>query len=148
MVWGSMGWNGVGTLEFIDGIMTKEVYRDLLKRNLRQSATKVGMGRKFTFQHDGDPKHTAKIVSKWLKDNKIKVLDWVAQSPDLNPIEHLWGTLKRRVADRKPTNTASLKTVITEEWDNIDQSVIKRLVESMPRRIQAVIAAKGGHTKY
>lgn len=143
-----MSWGGVGTLEFIEGIMTKDVYLDLLKRNLKQSATKLIMGRRFTFQQDGDPKHTGKIIPKWLKDNKINILDWVAQSPDLNPIEHLWSILKRRVAEQRPTNLASLKEVISDEWWKIDEKVTRPLVESMPRRISAVIAAKGGHTRY
>lgn len=75
MIWGSMGWNGVGQLEFIDGIMTKEVYLNLLKRQLRPSVRKLRLGRRFTFQQDGDPKHTAKIVTAYLKEEKVKVLD-------------------------------------------------------------------------
>lgn len=106
------------------------------------------MARKFIFKQDGNPKHKAKIIRKWLKETKINTLDWVTQSLDLNPVENLWLALKRRIAEPKPSNLVSLKVVITEEWANIGQNVTKGLVESMSRRIQAGIAANGGHTKY
>lgn len=64
MIWGSMSWGGIGKLEFIEGTMTKEDYLDLLRRNLRPSAAKVGLGRRFTFQLDGYPNQTAKIIPK------------------------------------------------------------------------------------
>ena len=53
---------------------------------------------------DNDPKHISKFVAKWLKDNKVKVLEWPSQSPDINPIEHFWAELKMRVRARRPTN--------------------------------------------
>ncbi len=67
MVWGSMSFSGCGIIEFIDGIMTKEIYLDLIKRNVRASARKLGIGRRFVFQQDSYPKHTAKIVQEYFK---------------------------------------------------------------------------------
>jgi transposase len=66
----------------------------------------------------------------------------------LNPIEHLWAELERRIFNRNPKSKNDLKEIILREWGKIGPEVTKKLVESMPRRIQAVIEAKGGSTKY
>ena len=75
-----------GALHKIDGIMRQENDLDILRQNLKTSVRKLKLGRKWVFQMDNDPKHTSKIVAKWLKDNKVKVLEWPLRSPDLNPI--------------------------------------------------------------
>lgn len=130
--------------------MTKEVYLQILDKNLQQSATKLRLGRRFTFQQDGDPKHTAKVVKNWLQTKKTKVMEWPAQSPDMNPIEHLWFELETRIRKRdiQPKSAKDLLTILEEEWTKIPATVTTNLVDSMPRRVSAVIAAKGGHTKY
>uniref|UniRef100_A0AAZ3PAU8 Tc1-like transposase DDE domain-containing protein n=1 Tax=Oncorhynchus tshawytscha TaxID=74940 RepID=A0AAZ3PAU8_ONCTS len=68
---------------------------------------------------NNDPKHTSKVVAKWLKDNKVKVLEWPSQSPNLNPIEHLWAELKKRVRARRPTNLTPLHQLCQEEWGKL-----------------------------
>uniref|UniRef100_A0A4W5QDJ3 Tc1-like transposase DDE domain-containing protein n=1 Tax=Hucho hucho TaxID=62062 RepID=A0A4W5QDJ3_9TELE len=72
------------------------------------------MGCGWVFQHDNDPKHTAKATKEWLKKKHIKVLEWPSQCPDLNPIENLWRELKVRVAKRQPRNLNDLEKILVE----------------------------------
>ena len=69
-------------------------------------------------------------------------------SPDLNPIEHLWGILKWKVEERKVSNIHQLHDVIMEEWKIIPLETCEALVNSMPRRVKVVLENNGGHTKY
>ena len=79
--------------------------------------------------------------------NHVATLPWPAQSPDLNPIEHLWADLKRRGADPVPATVDELWERLEREWWVTDASRCRRLVESMPSRIDAV-NAHGGHTQF
>ncbi|KAF7656539.1 hypothetical protein LDENG_00039920, partial [Lucifuga dentata] len=88
----------------------------ILKENLLQSAQDLRLGRRFTFQHDSDPKHQAKTTQEWLRDNSVKVLEWPRESPDLNPIEHLWRELKMAVHRLGPSNLKELETICRDEW--------------------------------
>ena len=95
MLWGCFAAGGPGALHKIDGIMREEHYVDILKQHLKISVRKLKLGRKWVFQMGNDPKHTSKVVAKWLNDNKVKVLEWSSQRNDLNPIENLWAELKK-----------------------------------------------------
>lgn len=84
----------------------------------------------------------------WFKEIKQEVMDWPAQSPDMNPIENLWHILAREVEKRRPKNVAELEAMVREEWGKNPKVTLDDLIDSMPRRMQAVIEAKGGSTKY
>jgi transposase len=150
MVWGCMGWEGVGELAEIEGRMDADQYVAILEDHLLPIMEESGVSEEVIFQQDNDPKHTSKKAKKWFEDHAITLLDWPAQSPDLNPIEHLWHHIKKELT-KYPTQQKGVWEVwerVAEVWNKIEPEVCQNLIESMPRRIQAVIKAKGGNTKY
>ena len=95
MVWGCMGWNGVGVLTEVQGIMNSIQYCEILDAGLVESFEKLEMEEEERiFQQDNDPKHVSNHTQKWFEDNNIKVMEWPAWSPDMSPIEHLWDHVK------------------------------------------------------
>jgi transposase len=148
LVWGCMSSNGTGKLVFIDSIMDKVLYKRILVENLNVSADILGLGEGFIFQQDNDPKHTSKYVAQFFEYNDIDVLKWPSQSPDLNPIEHLWDFVKRELRKYDIKNIRELRSKITEIWGNISKEECRKLVYSMPKRIEEVIRAKGKNTTY
>lgn len=149
MVWGCTSAAGTGGLQFIEGTMNANMYCDILKQSMIPSLRKLS--RRAVFQHDKDSKHTSKTTTALLKKQwsiTIKVIDWSSMSPDLNPIEHLWCILKRKVVERKVSNIHQLRDVVMEEWKRIPVATCEALVNSMPKRVKAVLKNNGGHTKY
>jgi transposase len=97
---------------------------------------------------DNDPKHTSKVVAKWLKDNKVKVLEWPSQSPELNPTENVCAELKKCVSAIRPTNQTQLHQLCQEEWAIIHPIYCGKLVEGYPKHLTQVKQFKGNATKY
>jgi hypothetical protein len=146
-----MGWNRVGVLTEVQGIMDKVQYCEILDEGVVESFEKLEMAEGARiFQQDNDPKHCSNLATKWFEDNNIQVMTWPAQSPDMNPIEHLWIVIKKalKTYPTPPKGVHELWDRVVVEWNKIPPETCQNLIESMPRRMEAVISAKGGHTKY
>ncbi len=148
MIWGAMASAGVGPLCFLKTNVTAPVYQEILKHFMLPSAEQLFKDADLIFQQDLAPAHTAKSTKSWLNDHGVGVLDWPANSPDLNPIDNLWGIVKRKIRNKRPKNADELKATVKETWASIPPQQCHKLITSMPRRIEAVIKAKGAPTKY
>lgn len=147
MAWGAMSWYGVGPIVRIHGRMDQLVYKNILEEHMSPYALDH-MPTNFTFMHDNDPKHTSRLVKNWLMVNRVNVMDWPPQSPDLNPIEHLWGDVKHAIKGCKFGTKDELWAGVESAWKSIPVERCQRLVESMQRRCSSVLGAKGYPTKY
>jgi transposase len=161
MVWACFWGRNKGTfVPIILPSVDKWVYRDLLESCLLPVLQRVQdtIGDPI-FMQDNAPVHTAHHVINWLDESNVQVMDWPPYSPDLNPIEHVWVRLKEGLQRRYPdiaetpgspeTVRKRLAEVLPEIWEkDIEGDFLERLWESMPRRVAAVIEAKGWYTKY
>ena len=155
--WGGpsvMVWTGITAhhrtpLVVIDGNLTAQRYvNNILQPHLvpfMQAHPELNI-----FQQDNARPHAARLTKNFLQAQGIEVLQWMPYSPDLNPIEHLWDELGRRIAASgwRPTTRPMLIQALQAEWNAIPQERIRRLVQSMRQRCQACVQAQGGHTRY
>jgi transposase len=151
MIWACFTTHGIGDMCQIEGGMDAKLYAEILEDYVFPTVDHYSMDReRFIFQQDNDPKHTSRLAREWFNEHQVRLLDWPAQSPDLNPIEHLWDHLKRRLSryEQVPTSMDELWQRVQTEWTNIPVEECVKLIESMPRRVAAVLEAKGGYTKY
>ena len=153
LMWGCLSWSGFANGVVPDSKINSDVYTGILEEHLQASAKACFGNRKFIFQQNNASVHISKVTAAWMKKNKITLLPWPAKSPDMNPIEHFWDKLKSIVRQYPPAvNTEELwehvEKAIAWAWSKEGIEYAHKLVDSMPDRVQALIEAKGGYTKY
>jgi len=147
MVWGCISANGLGKLCVLKGTVNSEVYKSVLDKYMIPASEDLFEG-EFVFQQDSASCHTSKATLSWLKDNEVQLLPWPVNSPDLNPIENIWGLMKKKLKILAPKDQNELTKFVNRAWYDISQDHCKKLVESMPDRLRDVIKARGDATKY
>lgn len=151
MVWSVISAKGMGSLYIVEGTMKQDQYKRVLETRLLPQVNEwFPDADEYIFMHDSAPCHKARSVTAFLAERNVTVLPWPGNSPDMNPIENMWELTKRAMAKEVITNKQQLIETLIREWYHNSklQENAKTCIESMPRRIEALIAAKGGITKY
>jgi ribosomal protein L19 len=164
MVWGCFWDTGRSSLYIMDRDFesakhgySAESYLEVLEAEVAPIYSALPLG--YVFMQDNASIHTAHKVREWFRDHGVEnVTSWPLYSPDLNPIEHIWWELKKRLYEMFPDITRDkseseysrqrLESALQAIWDTLDKSQFDCLYESMPSRIEACIAADGWHTRY
>lgn len=150
MVWGGISISGRTELVILNGgtITAQRYIEEVIRPHVIPYAQTIGAG--FRLMHDNARPHTARATREALEEAGIPVLPWPANSPDLNPIEHMWDLLKRSVrsTDQPVHNERQLINVLKSSWEQITQETVVHLLESVPTRLQECIGKRGGHTRY
>ena len=107
-------------------------------------------GDNYRYQYDNATPHRARVVLDFVQQGNVTKMEQLSRSPDCNPIEHLWEELGRVISsmDNPPQNLDELRQALLDKWAQIPVQRLQRLVASMPRRLAAIIAARGGNTRY
>ncbi|UYV65046.1 Transposase [Cordylochernes scorpioides] len=145
MVWGAIAYDSRSPLLRIQGTMTAQRYVDDVLRPVTLPYLQ-GVPNAL-YQQDNTRPHTARISQQALQD--VQMLPWPPFSPDLSPIEHVWDIIGRRLhALPQPRSEDELWQMVEREWRAIPQDAIRTLIDSLPRRVAACIAVRGGPTCY
>ncbi|KAH9076013.1 hypothetical protein Ae201684P_012503 [Aphanomyces euteiches] len=149
MIWAAYSSHGKTDIAFLEGNQNSNKYIWTLQDFLFPFVHKAH-GEEFTFMQDNASIHTSKDTLEFLAECKVNIFKHPALSPDLNPIENLWGQLVRAVYPngKQYNDIESLKSAIAREWSKIPVSRLNDLVLSMSRRSIEVVKAKGGMTKH
>ena len=149
MVWGGVSEGGKTDLVVIEGSLNANKYvQEVLAPHVVPYAGAVGES--FVLMDDNPRPHRGRAVDPFLDDQGVDRMEWPANSPDLNPIEHVWDQLKQAARRRVDQNTdlAALRRILHEEWAAIPQQRVRKLVQTMRKRCHQVIRARGGYTSY
>lgn len=150
MVWGCITYDGVGPLVFVEGNMNSTKYCKVLDDHFLPFVAEHYPDARWYLQEDNASVHRSAQTEDWKRSKGIPSFFWPPQSPDLNPIENVWHSLKTYVRKHlKDIRTAAdLQQALTTCWNGLPLTYFRSLYSSLPRRCQQVLQMKGHITKY
>ncbi len=150
MVWGCFGIHGPGYACKINGGLNGELYQEVLGDEMLNSVDCcVEDSEDWIFLQDNAPCHKSKTTMKWFNKNKIQLIEFPPNSPDLNPIENLWFIVKMRIYRKgKYTSTEQVWEAFEKEWEKVEPELCEKLVNSMPQRMEMCVSSKGAPTRW
>jgi transposase len=150
-MWGCFCARGPGYCYIFNENLDAKLLKQILDEHLIPSAHlhyREDPPEPWSFLQDNDPKHRSRLVQEWLHNHGVQCLDFPPYSPDLNPMEHVWADIARRVERQQPSTMETLQDVVAEEWTATPLDFLRTLAHSMPKRCKAVIEARGEHTRF
>ncbi|GFU97398.1 transposable element Tcb2 transposase [Trichonephila clavipes] len=149
---GEFSWAFLGHVVVVEQTMNATGYLNIIADQLHPYMASVFPAGNGMFQQDNAPCHKAKIVLEWFQehDAEFQLMSWPPNSLDFNQIEHIWDVMGRQLRVQRPPmhNISDLRDRCLNIWYNLSLAIYQGLVASMPRRVEAVLHAKGGSTRY
>ncbi|GBN29024.1 Transposable element Tc3 transposase [Araneus ventricosus] len=149
MVWSAFGLNGQVGLAFLDGRQNSPKYIETLENHFMPLAENIG-GRNWEYQHDNALIHTSNATKNYINSKSVTVLEWPPMSPNLNPIENVWGIMSRKIYKNGGQfySLNALKTAIEIAWYNLEPEILQTSIMSMEKRVYDVILKNGKTLNY
>ncbi|GBN71093.1 Transposable element Tc1 transposase [Araneus ventricosus] len=152
MLWGTFSWAFLGPVFVLEQTMKAANYLNIIADQLHPYMAFVVPTGNGIFQKDNAPCRKARIVLEWFEEHtdEFHLMSWPPNSPDLNPMEHIWDVMERRLRAQTPPcpNISTLRDRCLDIWYNLSPVMYQKLVASMPTRVAAVLKVKGGATRY
>lgn len=149
MVWGAFSAFGVSKLALLKGRQNTQCYLKVMDEYLLHY-TDDKLPVTWIYQQDNAPIHVSQAARSWFSSQGIRLMDWPSRSPDLNPIENVWGWLARAVyaENRQFLTVSDLTKCVMEQWDKMPGNLTKKLIFSMQQRALEILERQGLTTHY